>query len=155
MKTQRFIKSKKRNKINKSIIVFFSILISLVIYSCGKEDPIGPGHEEPVPDKLVELPAIIDSIINHNVASNDPSIAIAVTYNGIVKHIKAYGMANIEQNIVADANTPYFLCSISKSLTSVLTLICQERGLLNVEDKIIDYFREFPENGQTLRSTIS
>ena len=118
-----------RNKINKYGIVFFNILISLVIYSCSKEELIGPVHDDPNPDNLNEITALIDSIIEHNLATNDPGIAIAVTYNGILQHSKAHGMANIEQNIIADANTPYFLCSISKSFTSVLTLICQERGL--------------------------
>lgn len=145
MKTQRSVVLLIRNIINKYGIIILASVFSLVVYSCSKEDPISPGNEDPAPSKLVELTAIIDSIINHNVTTNDPSIAIAVTYNGILKHSKAYGKANLEQNLNADANTPYFLCSISKTFTSILTLICQERGLLNVEDKIGDYFPSFPE----------
>lgn len=118
----------------------FILLISLCLFSlsCSKDD-----FGETLP--LTELSEIIDSTMNAAIQPNDPGIVIAVAFNGVVTHKKGYGMANIENDIPADPDTPYYICSISKSFTAIATLICQEQGLLNVGDKINEYFPEFPE----------
>jgi len=119
-------------------IIILLLTICLLSISCSKDnlDEIEP---------LSELSEIIDSTLNASIQENDPGIVIAVVYNGMPTLKKGYGMANIENDIPADPDTPYYICSISKSFTAVATLICQEQGLLNVNDKINEYFPEFPE----------
>ena len=65
-----------------------------------------------------------------------PSVSIAVTRNGKIIRQKAFGTANLEQNVAATADTVYQLASATKPLTGVAVMCLAEDGKLGLDDKI-------------------
>ena len=65
--------------------------------------------------------------------------AILVAQGDEILLKKAYGYANHEEKILNKPDTIFPIASITKSFTSIAIMQLQERGLLNVDDKISKY----------------
>ena len=87
---------------------------------------------------------VVDNIVYGYMDDNDPGVVVVSVYEGQITHAKGYGMANIEKNLPAMPTTPYFIGSITKQFTAMATMICVEAGLFDYDDKINDYFPNFP-----------
>ncbi|MBF7074155.1 beta-lactamase family protein [Glaciecola sp. MH2013] len=74
-----------------------------------------------------------------------PSISAALSLEGKTVWSATIGVADIQQNIAAQADTQYQIGSISKSLTAALTLKLQEQGKLNIHDNFQSYVKDFAE----------
>jgi len=71
------------------------------------------------------------------------AVSVAVFVGNEVVWAKGYGWADIEQRIAATAETIGRTGSISKTFTAVLLMQLAERGVLDLDDPVIDYFPEF------------
>ena len=69
-----------------------------------------------------------------------PSISIGVIHNGKIVHKKAYGYANVENKIPAKISTQYYIASTTKSFTALAATILGEKGLLDFNKSLADYF---------------
>jgi CubicO group peptidase (beta-lactamase class C family) len=84
--------------------------------------------------------------------------SVLVAENGKVIYKNAFGMANREWNIPNTTDTKFMIGSVSKPITSILTLIQVQKGLIDLDKTISDYLPEFPEkNGGriTIRQLMS
>lgn len=70
------------------------------------------------------------------------AVSVAVFAGNDVVWAKGYGWADIERRIAADADTIGRTGSISKSFTAVLMMQLAERGVLDIDDPVADYFPE-------------
>ena len=70
---------------------------------------------------------------------------VLVTYQGQVVLHKAYGVRNAATKAPNDTATRFPLLSITKSFTAALFLKLQEQGNLSVNDKLSQYFPDFPK----------
>lgn len=75
--------------------------------------------------------------------------SILIAKKGQVLLSKGYGMANYELDVPNTPQTKFHIASISKSFTATAILLLQERGLLNVSDKLTKYISDYP-NGDKI-----
>ncbi len=69
------------------------------------------------------------------------SILVAKKGETIIK--KGYGKASIEHSVPNTSLTKFRICSITKQFTAMSVMMLQEKGLLDVNDSITNYFPEF------------
>lgn len=72
-----------------------------------------------------------------------------VAHKGKILLHKAYGVRNAVMKAPNDTSTRFPILSITKSFTSTLILKLQEQGKLSVQDKLTNYFPDFP-NGDKI-----
>ncbi len=92
------------------------------------------------------LPAddIDDYIAAQLKRQNVPGLSLAVVKNGKVLKAKGYGLANLEWNIPATADTAYQLASVSKQFTATAIMLLVQDGKLRLSDSITTFFSELP-----------
>jgi CubicO group peptidase (beta-lactamase class C family) len=74
-----------------------------------------------------------------------PGLSLAVVKNGEVIKAQGYGLANIELNVPATAETVYQSGSVGKQFTSAAVMLLVEEGKINLDDKISKYLDGTPE----------
>jgi CubicO group peptidase (beta-lactamase class C family) len=77
-----------------------------------------------------------------------PGASVAVARDGEIVWTEGLGLADVEQNVAATAETKFGIGSITKSLTTALAARLVDRGLLDLDAPIERYVPEFPHKGQ-------
>ena len=73
-----------------------------------------------------------------------PGLSIAVVRNGEVVKAQGYGLANVELNVAATADTIYQSGSVGKQFTATLVMMLVEEGKLSLDDHISKYIPDAP-----------
>lgn len=68
-----------------------------------------------------------------------PGISIAVVQNNQPLFIRGYGYADREKNIKSEKNTPFYIASTTKSFMSMLSVVLEEEGQLNLSVPLTTY----------------
>ena len=84
------------------------------------------------PEKIKSL----DSLFRLTFPSSDPGAIILVAQGGRPVFKKAYGMANLENNILLNTDHKMGIGSISKQFAAISILLLQQDGKLNIKDDI-------------------
>lgn len=71
--------------------------------------------------------------------ANIPGLSIAVVKDQAILLAAGLGYANVEEEILATAETPYDIASVAKPITAVVALRLVERDLLDLDRPIADY----------------
>ncbi len=79
--------------------------------------------------------------------THTPGVAVRVSRNGILLYEKAFGMADLEHNVVNTPNTIFEAGSVSKQFTAAAALLLIKEGKLSLKDDIRKYFPELPDYG--------
>lgn len=74
-----------------------------------------------------------------------PGLSLAVVKNGEVIKAQGYGLANIELNVPATADTIYQSGSVGKQFTSAAVMLLVEEGKINLDDNVSKYLDGTPE----------
>ena len=94
----------------------------------------------------------IDEFVNtiYDSIPYTPSISIGVIHNGKIVHQKAYGFRDVQKKIPAETSTQYYIASTTKSFTALAATILKEKGLLDFNKSLADYFPKvnFPDSIQ-------
>jgi CubicO group peptidase (beta-lactamase class C family) len=72
-----------------------------------------------------------------------PSAAVALIDDQDVIWEEAFGLANVEEEVPATADTVYRLLSVSKVFTAIETMRLVEEGLVDLDAPITDYLPDF------------
>ena len=80
-----------------------------------------------------------DALIRSQVASGVPSIAIAVARHGKIIWQEAVGLANRTGNVPATIHTPYYLASVSKTITATALMMLVEDGKIDLDKPVNNY----------------
>ena len=84
--------------------------------------------------------AAVGEQIRGIVASGEvPGIAVAVTEHGHIVWEQGYGWADRERHVPASAETPFYLASVTKSLTSTALMVLRESGKLTLDSPVNQY----------------
>jgi len=75
---------------------------------------------------------------------NAPGLSLAVVKNGRVIKAKGYGLANVELNVRATADTVYQWASVTKQFTATAVLLLADDGKLKLDDRINVYLTNTP-----------
>lgn len=80
-----------------------------------------------------------DALIRSYISSGVPSIAIAVTLHGKIIWEKAVGMANQSDRMPATTHTPYYLASVSKTMTATALMELIQEGKIDLDRPVNNY----------------
>ena len=85
--------------------------------------------------------------------SNDytPGAAVGVLKNGKLIFSKAYGMADLTNDIKFKIDAPSNIGSVTKQFTATAILLLEQQGKLSTEDDIRKYISELPEFEQVIK----
>jgi len=75
-----------------------------------------------------------------------PGMSVAVIENGIVTHLKGYGVKESGKQDLVDENTLFAVASNSKAFTGLSIAILENEGKLKLDDKVSDYIPEIKLN---------
>lgn len=86
----------------------------------------------------------IDSLLTERYEQEQFSGVLLIAENDKLLYSKAFGFADIDQKIPLTLSTQFDLSSGAKLFTAVACAQLAERGKINFNDKISDYFPELP-----------
>jgi CubicO group peptidase (beta-lactamase class C family) len=99
-----------------------------------------------------KLVSEIDAIANDALKQGPiAGMSVAVMRDGSPIIVKGYGMANLESNSPATADTVYRIRSISKTFTAVAVLQLVEQGKVSLDEDLSKFVSDFPTHGQSIK----
>ncbi len=134
-----------------------SALVAIVLAGSGGCTParepeaaaaVSPYPVDPRIDRLV------DSI---RVARKIPGVSVAVMRDGAMVHAAGYGLANVEQDAKATAETVFQSGSVGKQFTATLIMMLVGDGKLGLDDPIRKHLPDAPKSWApiTIRQMLS
>jgi CubicO group peptidase (beta-lactamase class C family) len=87
---------------------------------------------------------LLDSMSNLYAQLKEFNGAVLVAQKGNILLEKGYGFKDVTQKTKVDANSLFQYGSVTKQFTAALIMYLQEKGKLNIEDKLSKYFPELP-----------
>jgi CubicO group peptidase (beta-lactamase class C family) len=96
------------------------------------------------------LTANFDKILSEQFTENAPGAAILVARKGEVIYSKAFGKANLEQDVPMQTDQVFRIASITKQFTAVAILQLMEKGKLVLNDDITQYLPDYPVQGNKI-----
>jgi CubicO group peptidase (beta-lactamase class C family) len=108
---------------------------------------------EDAPDHLLAEGAIaeIDKIAQEGIAAKKvASFGVGVVRDGRLVLARGYGMADLENQVPATAETVYRLGSITKQFTAVAIMLLAEEGKLSVDDELTKFLPDYPTHGKKI-----
>jgi len=120
---------------SRHIAILCSLLFSLFLLSgCGSSPP--PTYSA----TIAEGRAAVNDVMAE---TNATSISVALVDNGRVVWSEAFGSADKEAGRSATTTTLYGICSVSKMLATVSTMILVDRGLVALDEPVTTYIKNF------------
>jgi CubicO group peptidase (beta-lactamase class C family) len=99
----------------------------------SKQQPNDLKKEKP------DFSAVRKLIQEQMTARSVPSLSVAVARHGEILWEEGYGWADRENRVRATEHTPYYLASVTKSVTATAIMILQERKQLNLDHPVNEY----------------
>ena len=81
------------------------------------------------------------------ISSKTPGYAVSVVKDGKTVLMETAGLADLDKGIPITAKTAFRLASLSKQFTAMAVMILVQRQKLNLEDKLTDFFSNYPNYG--------
>ena len=128
----------------RAIRLFGSLAVAIIVAGSiaspsGAAAPLASHQFSPFEAAI----AAFDADVATGVAADAAGcVSIAVFVGNEVIWSKGYGWADIENRVAATAETIGRIGSISKSFTAAVTVQLAERGILDLDDPVVDYFPE-------------
>ncbi|MES1217735.1 MAG: serine hydrolase domain-containing protein [Bacteroidota bacterium] len=85
-----------------------------------------------------------------NVNTTTPGNVISITRHGQPIYQKAFGMADLEHNVVNTTETIFEAGSVSKQFTAASILLLVKAGKIALKDDIRKFFPDFPDYGNVI-----
>lgn len=126
---------KKRQKMFWIIIVILLLLIT-GLYVFAPHPPATP--------KMVKSQAELETYLQQLVKTGSPpGLSVVVVKDNKTVYSRAFGYADGPNQISATPETIYHWWSMTKIPTAIAIMQLQEKGLLNIEDAVIEYLPWF------------
>jgi D-alanyl-D-alanine carboxypeptidase len=108
--------------------------------------PLPVAAQTPRLPSVKQASVLADSLARAFVASGGaPSISVAVVRGTDTILFKAYGTADLEQNVPATPRTVYRVGSVTKQFTAAMVLQLVEQGKVRLDDSIAQHLPALPE----------
>lgn len=115
----------------------------------GRSVPKSPASP-PVASADPAVTKSLDSLLRPAFKDDEPGIVVFVARKGQVIYEKAYGSANLEQQVPLKPDMVFRIGSISKQFTAIAILQLVEQGRLQLSDSVQQYLKDFPSKGHTI-----
>ncbi|HEV7990954.1 MAG TPA: serine hydrolase domain-containing protein [Gemmatimonadaceae bacterium] len=83
-------------------------------------------------------------ILEGMVKDSVPAVAIAIARGDSILWEEGFGYANRETGVKATVHTPFYLASVTKTLTATAAMVLRERGLLDLDRSANQYLGPSP-----------
>jgi CubicO group peptidase (beta-lactamase class C family) len=107
--------------------------------------PLGLSAQQPADSALQ-----VDRIFEQWRSTETPGCAVGVARAGRPVFERAYGMADLERDVVATPATIYEAGSVSKQFTAAAIQLLAQRGRLSLGDDVRRYIPEIPDYGSPI-----
>jgi CubicO group peptidase (beta-lactamase class C family) len=105
------------------------------------------------PEQTAAIDKIAATVIERKAT---PSVAIGVAKNGKLVFAKAYGYRNLDDQVLADADTMYGIGSNTKQFTAAGILLLHDGGKLDVDAPVSAYLPNVPHGAEvTIRNLLT
>ena len=129
------------NKLFRLILIFLSVLI-VITFSLK------------VSANQLDLDDRIDRFITTQMKTHHiPGLALAITHNNQVLHVKGYSTANNERPVTAQ--TQFLIASVSKSFTAIAVMQLVEAGQINLDSPVQTYLPQFTVTDPAIAAKIT
>ena len=112
-------------------------MVSLLV-ACARPDAIAPSQ----PETLDPMQIFGTERGNLRKTLRIPGMSVAVLKEQHVAFAKGFGYADIENQIQATENTPYYIASLTKPFGATVLMCLVEEGRLNLDDAMSDLLKE-------------
>ena len=92
----------------------------------------------------------VDALFHDFNQAGAPGASVMVVKSGKVVLAKGYGLANLEEKTPCGTNTNFRLASVTKQFTAMAVLILAEHKQLSLDERLPDFFPEFPAYGSQI-----
>ena len=92
----------------------------------------------------------LDELIPKRLTEIAPGCVVLVVKKNEIIYKKAFGTANVEQNIPMEPNMLFRTGSMGKQYTAIAVLQLVEQGKIGLQDSIQKYIKDFPSKGYTI-----
>lgn len=99
-----------------------------------------PARRQRVEAVLPELDALYADLLT---SKHLPGVVYGVVLDGELIHLRALGLANLEQKTAATPATRYRIASMTKGFVALAMLKLRDEGKLRLDDPVTDYLPEF------------
>jgi CubicO group peptidase (beta-lactamase class C family) len=89
----------------------------------------------------------VDEIFAKWDRTDSPGCALSVMQGGTIVYKRAYGMANLDHDVILTTDTPFHVASISKQFTAASIVLLEQDGKLSFDDDVHKYIPELPVFG--------
>jgi CubicO group peptidase (beta-lactamase class C family) len=94
--------------------------------------------------------ARIDALFEIFAQPDAPGASVMVIHRGKPVFAKGYGLADLQTRVPCSTNTNFRLASVTKQFTAMAVLILAERKKLSLDERLTDFFPEFPDYGRQI-----
>jgi serine beta-lactamase-like protein LACTB len=112
-----------------------AVVLVAILFVLSPVEPVGQGMRDWIEDALAKA----------RPATGAPGFSIAVVKDGQLAWAGGDGIAHLEHDVPAGANTIYRIGSITKTITAVAVLQLVEKGLVGLDDPIAKYIPAYPK----------
>ncbi len=96
-------------------------------------------------DSNSEIVNNIDSLMTYSHENGLFNGTVLVSKNNEVIYRNSFGYADFDKNEFLVPESSFYLASVSKQFTTMAVMLLKERGELSYEDRLSDYFPDFPD----------
>lgn len=119
-----------------------SLLFCLLIFACRQTTPPQVSADFPVKQ--------ISDFLTARSAVASYSGAVLVAENDSVLLAEGFGLADRSQDLDITAQTKFKIGSLTKTFTALAILQLHEKNQLSIEDRLSEYFPDFPKSNEIL-----
>ena len=122
----------------KHATVYWSLCLVAAMAAMGGRQPAGAAPRQAnAQPTAAALEGAVESAVRTQILSRGvPSVSVAVMRDGTMLLQRAWGLADVDKGVQADAATTYPIASVSKMFTAALVLKQVDRGRLSLNDSI-------------------
>jgi CubicO group peptidase (beta-lactamase class C family) len=115
--------------------IILHLFLAIILLACNNSDN----------DSNSGIVNNIDSLMNYSHINGLFNGTVLVSQNNEVIYRNSFGYADFDKNEFLIPESSFYLASVSKQFTTMAVMLLKERGKLSYEDRLSDYFSDFPE----------
>jgi beta-lactamase class C len=123
------------------------VKLSHILSASDTEEVSEVGTIETKLPKSLEIESVINEyndLITYEIhGSGTVGAAVAVVYKDEIAFLKCFGVKKAGEDDPIDENTVFRLASVSKTITGVLAGILDNKKIISLDDKVVDYIPGF------------
>jgi len=151
----------------KHLFISYLFVFGLLLYSGFIGENHGSKNESEISTQEIESPytSLIEDYENFLLqemdSTNNVGSAIAIVIHDSVRLLNTYGVRKAGTTDSVNINTVFRLASVSKGFAGVLACILDQKEVISLDDKIVDYLNGFKlkdstnTNQLTIRHTLN